>query len=285
MTRPGKAFAALAAVALLTAGCASRTGDGGTDTDSGLKNLPVQTSIDVPADAVTAAGDGKAECADGTTIGYAGAMTGPNAQLGINIYNGVQRHHQHNVANPTARSNSEVRHRVRPEQGRWPGPPVITTTRSSALLGCRSRRVHGDRQDLRGRRPVRHSPSADQPGSEQERLDHLPRGMVTTTSGPRCSSHGQEARRQKVYVVGVRLRLRHRPVQDLDPSPGQPARRTDKINRPEGLLRRDLEDPHSTADTVFCPAITRRRPFDQQLVAKGFKGAFIGPDGSRTISS
>ena len=80
MTRPAKAFAACAAVALLAAGCASNT-DGGTDADSGLKSLPVQTSIDVPADAVTAAGDGEAECADGTTIGYAGAMTGPNFAL------------------------------------------------------------------------------------------------------------------------------------------------------------------------------------------------------------
>jgi len=85
VTRPGKAFAALAAVALLTAGCASKISNGGGNTDSGLKSLPVQTSIDVPGDAVTAAGDGEAKCPAGTTIGYAGAMTGPNAQLGINI--------------------------------------------------------------------------------------------------------------------------------------------------------------------------------------------------------
>ena len=60
-----------------------------------------QTSIAVPKDAVLPAGDGKAKCDSGLTLAYIGAETGPNAQLGINIYNGVQLAvDQHNKANP-----------------------------------------------------------------------------------------------------------------------------------------------------------------------------------------
>ena len=46
------------------------------------------------------AGDGKANCPSTTTVAYAGAETGPNAQLGINIFNGIQLAiNQHNTAN------------------------------------------------------------------------------------------------------------------------------------------------------------------------------------------
>ena len=66
-----------------------------------------------PKDAVLPAGDGKATCPAGLTIGYVGAETGPNAQLGINIYNGVQLAiDQHNEANTGCQvALQEVRHR------------------------------------------------------------------------------------------------------------------------------------------------------------------------------
>ena len=57
--------------------------------------------MDVPSGAVLPKGDGKATCAATTTLAYAGAQTGPNAQLGINIFNGIQLAiNQHNAANP-----------------------------------------------------------------------------------------------------------------------------------------------------------------------------------------
>ena len=47
------------------------------------------------------AGNGKATCAAGTTIAMAGALTGSNAALGINILNGANvAIDEHNKANP-----------------------------------------------------------------------------------------------------------------------------------------------------------------------------------------
>lgn len=51
-------------------------------------------------EAVTAAGDGSGTCPAGTSIAMAGALTGPNAALGINIVNGMQvAVDEHNEAN------------------------------------------------------------------------------------------------------------------------------------------------------------------------------------------
>lgn len=64
-----------------------------------------------------AQGDGKGKCAPTTTIGYVGAMTGPNAQLGINIYNGIQQAiDEHNGNNPDCGAVQEARHRRHPDK-------------------------------------------------------------------------------------------------------------------------------------------------------------------------
>jgi len=79
-----------------TTGTSTETDDGGGSAD--LSIVPsVQIDIDgaeVEATAagnpVDPAGDGSAECADGTSIAVAGALTGPNAALGLNIQYGAQ---------------------------------------------------------------------------------------------------------------------------------------------------------------------------------------------------
>ena len=105
----GGAAILLAATLVLTAcGPQSQGGDDGgaettgTSTESAgsgdLTIVPtVQIDIDgaeVPAaeggDPADPAGDGSAECADGTSIAMAGALTGPNAALGLNILYGAQ---------------------------------------------------------------------------------------------------------------------------------------------------------------------------------------------------
>jgi branched-chain amino acid transport system substrate-binding protein len=103
-----------AAAALVLTGCSSKStsndsGSSGTSGAGGLSIQPVaQVDIDGkqvpktdPAKAADPAGDGKATCAPGTTIAFAGALTGPNAALGINIVDGVKLAlDQHNKANP-----------------------------------------------------------------------------------------------------------------------------------------------------------------------------------------
>lgn len=105
----------LAGVALVTiaglvlVGCSSKAPSASsTGTAGGLSIQPLlqvdkdgkQVQASAGGAAATPAGDGKATCASTTTIAMAGALTGPNAALGINISNGAQLAiKQHNAAN------------------------------------------------------------------------------------------------------------------------------------------------------------------------------------------
>ncbi len=102
-----------AAAALALTGCSDKsTGSGSDATGTGSGGLSIQPVMQVdtagkevpktdPAKAADPAGDGKATCAPGTSVAMAGALTGPDAALGINIVNGVKLAlDQHNKANP-----------------------------------------------------------------------------------------------------------------------------------------------------------------------------------------
>lgn len=108
------AFAVAMAGVLAVSACSSKssdsdTGSGGTSgANTGLTISPL-AQIDTKgnkvesakeSDAANPAGDGKAKC-NPMTIASAGALTGPDAALGINIRNGAQLAvDQHNKANP-----------------------------------------------------------------------------------------------------------------------------------------------------------------------------------------
>jgi len=101
---------------LLLAGCSSKDDSGDTPSASGTESaaasgdLSIQPVVqidtkgeEVPAadtsNAADPAGDGSAKC-DPVTIAMAGALTGPNAALGINILNGAKLAvDAHNAAN------------------------------------------------------------------------------------------------------------------------------------------------------------------------------------------
>lgn len=96
-------LAVAATAGLLMTSCANQASSGGSSSAGGGSgiNIPAITTVDVPKDAVLPKGDGKATCPATTTIAYGGAETGPNAQLGINIFNGIQLAiNEHNEANP-----------------------------------------------------------------------------------------------------------------------------------------------------------------------------------------
>ena len=101
------AVAALASIAL-SACAANSNGSGSSSGDNGGStkvDIPVVTNLPVSPNAVKPAGDGKGKCS-GVSLAYAGAKSGANAQLGINIVNGVKLAvKQHNQANPAARSS------------------------------------------------------------------------------------------------------------------------------------------------------------------------------------
>jgi len=100
-----------AAAVLAVAGCSSKstTTSSGGGASSGNLSIKALVQIDEQGKAVPAstsgtpadpAGDGKATCAPTTAIGFAGAETGGNSALGINILDGAKLAlQQHNAAN------------------------------------------------------------------------------------------------------------------------------------------------------------------------------------------
>ncbi|MBD5784963.1 branched-chain amino acid ABC transporter substrate-binding protein [Cellulosimicrobium terreum] len=103
----GGAALLLAATLVLSAcgpqdqGGDDETGGTSTETDSASAEPAIVPSVqidsegaEVPAaeagDPADPAGDGSAECAEGTSIAVAGAFTGPNAALGLNIQYGAK---------------------------------------------------------------------------------------------------------------------------------------------------------------------------------------------------
>src|SRR5690606_29242457 len=103
-------LAVAAAATLVLAGCGDKSASDPEGPGAGGLSIEPLMQIDaagkeVPAaDAATAAdpaGDGNATCPPTTSIAMAGALTGPDAALGINIVNGVHLAiDQHNKANP-----------------------------------------------------------------------------------------------------------------------------------------------------------------------------------------
>ncbi|WP_068269170.1 branched-chain amino acid ABC transporter substrate-binding protein [Aldersonia kunmingensis] len=104
---------AAAAAALVLSGCSDKSTDSGASetTGAGAGNLSIQPLLQVDTEgkevpkadssaAASPAGNGSATCPP-VSIGMAGALTGPDAALGINIINGVKLAlEQHNSANP-----------------------------------------------------------------------------------------------------------------------------------------------------------------------------------------
>ena len=103
-SKPLTLAAAVLSVGLVMSGCANQSdsgSDAGGSGGGGGVQLPTVDQVDTPEGALRAAGEGGATCPEGTTIAYIGAETGPNAQLGVNIYTGVQTAiDEHNEANP-----------------------------------------------------------------------------------------------------------------------------------------------------------------------------------------
>jgi branched-chain amino acid transport system substrate-binding protein len=285
VTRPAQTFAILAASALLAAGCAKSGNNGATDTDSGLESIPVQTSIDVPADAVTAAGDGKAKCADGTTIGYAGAMTGANAQLGINIYNGVQLAiNQHNKANP----GCQVEFKKFDTEGdptKATGP-VTQVVNDDSIIGVIGLPFSGESKAtgkiFEDAGLVHITPSATNPDLTTNGWSTFFRGMGNdAVQGPTVAVLAKKLGAEKVYVVGDDSDYGIGLFKTSTEALGSMLVGKDKVTTGQKDFSATISKIlNSKADAVFYSGYyAEGAPFDQQLAAKGFKGAFIGPDG------
>jgi branched-chain amino acid transport system substrate-binding protein len=150
---PTAAVAVAMASALLFAGCASKDDSGGggggsTGSATSTGDLSIQPVVqidesgkEVPAadasNAADPAGDGKATCASTTTIAMAGALTGPNAALGINIIDGAKvAVEAHNKAN----ANCQVQLKGYdtegdPQKATQVAPTIVANKNVIGLLG------------------------------------------------------------------------------------------------------------------------------------------------------
>ncbi|WP_345497158.1 branched-chain amino acid ABC transporter substrate-binding protein [Nocardia callitridis] len=105
-----------AAAVLVLAGCGDKSADSGSASGTeGAGALSIQPLLQIDREgkevpkadvssAADPAGEGAATCAPGTSIAMTGALTGPDAALGINILDGVKLAlDEHNKANPGCR--------------------------------------------------------------------------------------------------------------------------------------------------------------------------------------
>lgn len=150
-TTPGLAgLALIVSAGLVLAGCSTKTTttDDATDAGGTAADLTITPMLQIDSTgaevavaeglvAADPAGDGTAICDSTVTISMAGALTGPNAALGINIRNGVQLAiDEHNAANPDCQVQlSATDTEGDPQKATQVIPSMIADENVIALLG------------------------------------------------------------------------------------------------------------------------------------------------------
>ncbi|WP_018155755.1 branched-chain amino acid ABC transporter substrate-binding protein [Demetria terragena] len=287
MSRSIRTSAAFAALALLLSSCANQDSEGGaTSAAPEAGELPVQTSIDVPSDALKAAGDGKAKCAADTTIAYIGAMTGDNAQLGINIYNGAQLAiNEHNKANP----DCQVKFKKVDTEGdaNKSTGPVTQVTKEKNVVGVVGLPFSGESKAtgsiFEQAGLVHITPAATGPALSQNGWKTFFRGLGNdNVQGPGVADLATKLKVKKVFLIqddseyGTGLFQTAKKAMGADKVAGE-----DKVVQKQKDFSATIDKIlKSKADAVFYSGyFADAAPLNQQLVGKGFKGTFIGPDG------
>ena len=278
--------AVAASVALFLVGCANQPSTGGSTSSSSKVNIPAITSVDTPKDAVLPAGDGKATCPSGLTIAYVGAETGPNAQLGINIYNGIQLAiNQHNESN----KGCQVAFKKFDTEGdpNKATGPVTQAVNESDIIGVVGLPFSGESKatgNIFEQQGLVHiTPSATNPGLTQNGWKTFFRGLGNdAVQGPAAAKFlTGKLKAKKVYLVqddsdyGIGLSTA------VQKALGSKLAGTDKVTTGQKDFSATVSKIiNAKPDAVYYSGYyAEGAPFDQQLVNKGYKGLFIGPDG------
>jgi branched-chain amino acid transport system substrate-binding protein len=278
-------LAIAAAAGLLMSGCANQ-GSTGTSTSASKINIPAITTIQTPANAVLPAGDGKATCAAGLTLGYIGAETGANAQLGINIYDGVQLAlDQHNKANPGCQVGFK-KFDTEGDPTKATGP-VTQAVNEADIVGVVGLPFSGESKAtgniLEQKGLVHITPSATNPGLTTNGWATFFRGLGNdAVQGPAAAKFvtGQ-LKAKKVYLVqddsdyGIGL------AGTTSKALGSALIGTDKVTTGQKDFSAVISKIiNAKPDAVYYSGYyAEGAPFDQQLVTKGYTGTFVAPDG------
>ncbi len=284
-----KALTAGLALSFALTACAANTDSsaGGSSSGSSTKpDIPAVTTIPVPADAVKPAGDGKATC-NGVSIAYGGAETGSNAQLGINIVDGIQLAvNQHNQANP----NCQVAFKKFDTEGD-PGkaPGIVTQLVSeSDIIGVVGLPFSGESKatgaTFEQTGLVHITPSATNPALTTNGWTTFFRALGNdSVQGPAAAKFITGKLQAKTVCV----------IQD-DSDYGTGLATT--TNQALGAVAAGCQDKVTTGQKDFSAVVSKvlaakpdavfyagyyaeGAPLDQQLVNKGYTGSFVGPDG------
>jgi len=284
-------LAAAATLGMLLGGCANQAATpGGSTSGSGggstTVNIPALTSIDTPKDAVLPAGNGKATCPSTTTLAYIGAETGANAQLGINIFNGIQLAiNQHNKAN----AGCQVQFKKFDTEGdpNKATGPVTQATKEADIIGVVGLPFSGESKatgNIFEQQGLVHiTPAATNPTLTTNGWKTFFRGLGNdAVQGPAAAKFMTgKLGAKKVYVVqddsdyGIGL------GKTTSDGLGSALIGTDKVTTGQKDFSVTISKiMNAKADAVFYSGYyAEGAPFDQQLVAKGFTGTFVGPDG------
>ncbi|MDP9886469.1 branched-chain amino acid ABC transporter substrate-binding protein [Pseudarthrobacter enclensis] len=281
-------LAAAATFSVLLSACANQAGPGTTESSgsSSKVNIPAISKVDVPAGAVKPAGDGKANCPSTTTLAYAGAETGPNAQLGVNIFNGIQLAiDQHNKANPGCQVQfKKFDTEGDPNKATGPVTQMVSEPDIVGVVGLPfsgESKATGNIFEQKGL--VHITPSATNPTLTENGWTTFFRGLGNdAVQGPAAAKFlTGKIGAKKVYLVqddsdyGIGLGT------STSAGLGSALAGTEKVTTGQKDFSAVISKiMNAKADAVFYAGYyAEGAPFDQQLVSKGFNGTFVGPDG------
>lgn len=282
------AWAAAATLTLALSGCANQAGPTTSDTSgaSGKVNIPSISKVDVPSGAVLPKGDGKATCAATTTLAYAGAQTGANAQLGVNIFNGIQLAiNQHNAANPGCQVQfKKFDTEGDPNKATGPVTQLVSEADIVGVVGLPfsgESKATGNIFEQKGL--VHITPSATNPGLTENGWTTFFRGLGNdAVQGPAAAKFlTGKLGAKKVYLVqddsdyGIGLGT------STSAGLGSALVGTEKVTTGQKDFSAVISKiMNAKADAVFYSGYyAEGAPFDQQLSGKGFTGTFVAPDG------
>ncbi|MER5672962.1 branched-chain amino acid ABC transporter substrate-binding protein [Pseudonocardia alni] len=281
------------ALALTLSGCAAGQGGGqqggGGEQQGNRPDIPAVSTLPVPANAANPAGNGQAQCAATTTLAYAGALTGSNAQLGVNIVNGVQLAiDQHNKANP----NCQVQLKRFDTEGTPDKAPGIVTQVASEqpIVGVIGLPFSGESKATGGifeqAGLVHLTPSATNPALTKNGWTTFFRALANdNVQGPAAAKFmAGKLGAKKVCVI----------QDDSDYGVGLAAA-TNQALQATGIDA-SCQDKVTTGQKDFAAVVSKivsaqpqavfysgyyaeGAPLDQQLSNRGFTGVFLGPDG------
>ncbi|MDQ4215341.1 branched-chain amino acid ABC transporter substrate-binding protein [Microbacterium capsulatum] len=286
MRKNAIAGVAAAAALLLLAGCANQAATPSSSSGgAGQPNIPTVSTVESPKDAVLPAGDGKATCSN-LTLGYIGAETGPNAQLGINIVNGVQLAiDQHNKSNPGCQVNFK-KFDTEGDPNKATGP-VTQAVSEADIVGVVGLPFSGESKatgNIFEQQGLVHlTPSATNPGLTKNGWTTFFRALGNDSQqGPAAAKFVTDTlKAKKVYLVqddsdyGIGL------ATATSQALGSAQIGNDKVTTGQKDFSAVISKiMNAKPDAVYYAGYyAEAAPLDQQLVAKGFKGSFVGPDG------